>query len=52
MGIFTLSLLNKKKNSSKNIGLYRDDRLSVLTNIGEQAEKYKKKLKKSKFFQS
>ena len=48
-----LSLLNKKKKkSSKNMGLCRDDRLSVLTNIGEQAEKYLKKLKKSKIFQS
>ena len=40
--IFTLSLLSRKF-SSNNIGLYRDDGLSVFRNIsGRQAEKYKK----------
>ena len=40
VGIFTLSLLSKKY-SSNNIGLYRDDELSVFRNIsGQQAEKH------------
>ena len=39
--IFMLSLLSKKY-SSNNIGLYRDDRLSVFKNSGQQAEAHKK----------
>ena len=40
VGIFTLSLLSKKY-SSNNIGLYRDDELSIFRNIsGQQAEKH------------
>ena len=45
VGIFILSLLSKKF-SSNNMGLYRDDGLSVFRNIGgRQAEKNKKQFK-------
>ena len=46
VGIFMLSLLSEKY-SSNNIGLYRDDGLSVFRNIsGQQAEKHKKIIQK------
>ena len=46
VGIFMLSLLSKKYNSY-NVGLYRDDGLSVFKNISEQkAEKQKTKNQK------
>ena len=45
VGIFMLSLLSKK-DSSNNIGLYRDDGLPFFRNIsGQQAEKHKKNSK-------
>ena len=46
VGISMLSLLNKTF-SSNNIGLYRDDGLSLFRNIsGWQAEKHKKRIQK------